>query len=257
MTLRSLRILLGLVLASLLDRPASGTPWTEESLVLPPYLESVVLDVFSEEREVSVEFFPPDAPGRPLAAGTEGLEEIRLGQVLRTLILRRPAPGRWILRTSHPTTRVKVLTQQFFPRGMLLEPAGGEPLRQHDQVHVTYMVTDENGTPLVELPGYPLSAEVVLVQPGDERIALTMERQQQGDPGVFRTRQRVVCDLTGQYGIEVVLTTRDLTGRKVKILEDRWSGFSVRPLKLQEQSAIAKPSGDQRVPFWRKGLAAH
>lgn len=231
MALRCQRILLGLTLASLLGGLAGGKLWTEESLVLPPYLESVVLDVFSDEREVFVEVSPPDAPDRPLAAGMAGVEEIRLGQVLRTLIIRRPAPGRWIIRKSHPATRAKILSQRFFPRGVLVEPAGGEPLRQHDQIFVVYRVMDENGSPLQELPGYPLSAKLVLVQPEGRRLALAMERHPQGSPGIFRTRQRVECNLSGRYGAEVVLTTRDLAGRKVKVFQDRWSGFWVGPAK--------------------------
>ncbi|HEX7181353.1 MAG TPA: hypothetical protein VF756_05880 [Thermoanaerobaculia bacterium] len=231
MKVQCLRFLLGLVLASLLGGLAGGTPQAEESLVFPPYLESVVLDVFSDERKAAVEVFPPDAPHQPLAAGTAGVEEIRLGQVLHTLIIRRPAPGRWTFRKSRPTTRVKIQSQQFFPRGVLVAPASGEPLQQYDQVHVAYQVTDENGAPLRELPRYPLTAEVVLVQPGGDRVVLAMERQTQGDPGVFRTLQRVMCDLPGRYGIEVALTTPDLTGRKVKVLQDRWSGFWVGAAK--------------------------
>lgn len=226
MKLCCLGILLGLVLASLLDGAADGTPRAEETLVLPPYLESVVLDVFSDEREVAVEVFAPDAPDRPLTAGMARMEEIRLGQILRSLIIRRPAPGRWIIRKPHPATRVKILAQQFFPRGELLEPTGGKPPRQYDRVFVAYEVTDENGSPLEELPGYPLSAEVVLVQPGGHRLALAMERHPQR-PGVFRSRQKAACKLPGRYRTEVVLTTRDLAGREVRVFQDRWSGFSV------------------------------
>ena len=219
MTLRCQRVLLGVVLASLLGGPTCGTPRAEESLVLPPYLESVVLDVLSDDREAAVEVFPPDAD-QPLS----GVEEVRFGKTLRTLILRGPAPGRWVFRR---TTRVKVRSQQFSPRGMLVEPAGGEPLRQHDQVYVAYQVTDENGSPFAELPGYPLSAELVLVQPGGRRLSLALERQPRGN-GIFRTPHRVECKLPGRYGTEVLLTTRDLAGRRVKVLQDRWSGFRVR-----------------------------
>lgn len=219
--------LLACVLASVHGSRPEGTGEVVEALVLPPYLESVVLDMFSEDREVAVEIFAPDAPGRPLTAAVEGVEEVRLGKILRTLIIRRPAPGRWIFRKPRPETRVKILSQQFFPRGALLEPAGGEAL-QHDRVFIAYRVMDENGSPLKELPGYPLSAEAFLVQPSGRRLSLAMERRPELGPGVFCTREKIACNLPGRYWTEVVLTTRDLTGRKVKVLQDRWSGFSVR-----------------------------
>lgn len=208
---------------------------TVEALVLPPYLESVVFDLFSEGRETAVEVFAPDSPDRPLAAGVDGVEEIRVGEILRTLIVRRPAPGRWLFRKPRPESRVKIRSQQFFPRGALVEPAGGEPVRQDDQVLVAYRVTDENGAPLEELPGYPLSAEVVLVGPQGLRLSLGMERQPQRGPGVFRTRRRAPCNLPGRYWTEVVLTARDLTGQKVRVLQDRWSGFSVRPSAVPQK----------------------
>ncbi|HYO12482.1 MAG TPA: hypothetical protein VE685_04715 [Thermoanaerobaculia bacterium] len=224
-----------------------------ETLVFPPYLDSVVLDLFSEQGEIGVDIFAPDAPHRPLTAAVEGVEEIRLGQSLRTVIIERPQPGRWVFRKPRPKTRVRILSQQFFPRGALLQPRGGETLRQHDHVFITYQVMDDNGSPLRELPGYPLAVEISLVRPGGHRLSLDMERRPELGSGVFRTPERIECSLPGRYWTEVVLTTRDLTGRKVKVLQDRWSGFSVRaagprhlrrvPVSFLANPAAWRPSG--------------
>lgn len=210
-----------------------------ETLVFPPYLDSVVLDLFSEQGEIGVDIFAPDAPDRPLTEAVEGVEEIRLGQSLRTVIIERPQPGRWVFRKPRPETRVGIVAQRFFPRGALLQPGSGERLRQHDQTFITYQVTDDDGAPLRELPGYPLSAEMFLVRPGGRRLSLAVERRPELGPGVFRTREKIECGLPGRYWTEVVLTTRDLTDRKVKVLQDRWSGFSVSSCRPATPPACA------------------
>lgn len=229
MTVLRPAILLGFFLAFIAAGPAGRMGKEMESLILPPYLESVVFDLFSEDPGAAVEVFAPGDLHHPLTPGAAGVEEIRLGNTLKTLSVRRPAPGRWIFRKSRPGTRVKILSQQFLPRGVLLEPAGGEPLRQHDRVFLTYRVTDAEGSPLQELPGYPLSAQLVLVHPNGLRRPLVMKLHPELGPGVFRTREKIECKLSGRYWTEVVITAQDLSGRTVRVLQDRWSGFSVLP----------------------------
>ncbi len=222
-------ILQGLVLAFLLAGAAGRRSQETESLILPPYLESVVFDLFNDEPGAAVEVFAPSDLRHPLTLGVAGVEEIRLGSVLKTLIVRRPAPGRWNFRKS-PGTRVRILSQQFLPRGGLLEPASGQLLRQHDWVFLTYRVTGDDGSPFQELTEYPLTAHAVLIQPNGLRRSLVLEHLPWMGPGVFRTRERTECPLAGRYWTEVSLTTRDLDGRAVTLLHDRWSGFSVRPV---------------------------
>lgn len=227
MTILRPAVLLGLVLA-LASAGRSGE--AKASIILPPYLESVVFDVFTEEPAASVQVFSPGDLRHPLTPGAGGVEEIRLGNALKTLTVRRPAPGQWIIRQSHRGTAVRILSQQFLPRGLLVEPKEGEPVPQHERAFIVYRVMDENGSPLEELPGYPLVARLVLVQPDGRRLPLAMKRLSQKDPGVFRTRDRIECSLPGRYWTEVVLTTRDLAGKPVTVLQDRWSGFTVRPV---------------------------
>ena len=232
--MRALRpaVLLGALLAFIPGGRADERDQKMKALILPPYLESVVFDVFSEAPDAAVEVFAPDDPRRPLLPGAAGMEEIRLGRVLKTLVIRRPAPGRWTFRASHPGIQVRILSQPFFPRGALLEPASGGAAHQGDRIFIAYGVTDANGLPLQDLSGYPLTARLVLLQPnGLRRPPLILQRQPELGPGVFRTRERIECPQPGRYWTEVVLTTRDLAGRTVKVLEDRWSGFSVRPAK--------------------------
>ena len=86
---------------------------------------------------------------------------------------------------------------------------------------------DENGSPLAELPGYPLSVQAVLIQPGGQRRPMALERRPPLGPGVLQSREKAECPRAGRYWTELTLTTRDLNGRTVKLFQDRWSGFSV------------------------------
>ncbi|HVF59369.1 MAG TPA: vWA domain-containing protein [Thermoanaerobaculia bacterium] len=210
-----------------------------ETVVLPPYLELVVFDIVAGSSGGEVEIFTPDAPHRPLLAGASGVEEVRLGRFLRTVAVRRPAMGRWLFRKPHPGARVKVLSQQFFPRGMLLEPGSERRIRQHGRISLAYRLIDRGGSPLREIPGYPLSLSLSLVRPDGRRSALPMRRRA---PGVFRSRQEAVCDLSGRYWTEAEIVTRDLEDRRVEVFRDHWSGFAVhRASRIDCRVTVPRP----------------
>jgi hypothetical protein len=233
MTPRALRwpvpLLLGVLLGFLFPfaRPGVETE-SGTSFVLPPYLDILVLDLLGERHGSGVEILPPGSPVRPLTVGLEEMEEIWLGESILTIALHRPVPGRWTFRTGYPA-QIKVLSQRFFPRGTLVEPAVEELLHQNDRISVAYRLLDGEGAPLRELPGYPLSPKVILIRPDGRRDRLAMERRPDLGEGVFRARELSACDLPGRYWTEVVVATRDLAGRTVTVFRDRWSGFSVEP----------------------------
>ena len=195
-----------------------------ETVVLPPYLELVVFDVVGGASGKEVEIFAPGTPHRPLLAGARGVEEVRLGRLIRTVAVRRPSMGRWSFHKPDAEARVKVLSQQFFPRGMLLEPGSDRRVRQHGRISLAYRLIDREGSPLREIPGYPLMLGLSLVRPDGQRSALPMRRRALG---VFRSRQEAVCDLSGRYWTEAEIVTRDLEDRRVEVFRDHWSGFAV------------------------------
>jgi VWA domain-containing protein len=207
------------------SRPAAGEV-SLETLVVPPYLDLVVFDVLHGPRAAKVDIFAPDTLG-PLTAGAQGVEQIQVGETLWTVVVRRPAPGLWRFRKLRPDARVKILAQQFFPRGLLVEPNADELLRQFDPVAIGYKIVDGDGLPLREIPGYPLSLELSLRKPDGQRAALAMERQPNRDAILFRTREASECDLAGRYWTELQIITRDLAARRLEVFRDRWSGFSV------------------------------
>jgi len=68
-------------------------------------------------------------------------------------VVRRPRAGAWTFTKSDPTARVRVLSQQFFPRGTLVEPTAARPVSQHAKVTIGYRLDDDAGRPLRELDG--------------------------------------------------------------------------------------------------------
>jgi von Willebrand factor type A domain len=239
------------------SRPATAGDQRLETLVLPPYLDLVVFDILRGPRSAEVAVFAPDA-FRPLTAEAQGVEQIRMGETLWTFVVRRPAPGLWTFRKSHADAHVKILSQQFFPRGVLVGPDAAKQLRQYDRVDVAYRIVDSNGRPLREIPGYPLSLEVSLRKPDGHRDALVLERQPAAT--FFKTRELTECGLAGRYWTEVLITTKDLADRRVEVFRDHWSGFSVAAASRIDCRVMAPQLGKpilRRRLLWAQPVATH
>ncbi|HYN19923.1 MAG TPA: vWA domain-containing protein, partial [Thermoanaerobaculia bacterium] len=238
--------------------PAGAEEKRVEIIILPPYLDLVVFDIFRGPGRAEVAVFAPDTL-RPLTSEVEGVEEVRLGEIFQTVVVRHPMPGQWTFRKSNPDSRVKVFSQQFFPRGILVDPTAAKALRQYDRIAVAYRVIDGNGLPLKELPGYPLSLEVSLVKPDGGRDTLGMKRQPELGPAVFRTRKEAECHLAGRYWTEVLVTTKDLNDQRVKVFQDHWSGFLVAAASRIDCRVTAPGFGEpmllQRWILWAQPVA--
>jgi von Willebrand factor type A domain len=199
-----------------------------DTLFVPPYLDLVVFDIFRPSAAVAVEVFPPGS-ATPIRAGTGGIESVPLGDVLTTLAVPRPAAGEWTIRKSGGDARVRILSQQFFPRGTLLHPSPTRAPRQCDRVPLVYRVVDGSGRPFEELRNYTLALEVTLARPGATSMTVAMERDLAAGAGGFRSVADVACDLAGRYWTDVRITTLEPNGRRLDVFRDRWSGFSVMP----------------------------
>ena len=207
-----------LVMGMLLAAESGG----KDLLIVPPYLDVMVLDVFSASADARVEIFPP---GRttPLRSGTDGVERLGIGQEMSTLTVPRPQPGVWIVRKTRPDTRVRIASHLFFPRGVLVEPSLRQKLGQHDRLSLVYRLLDREGKVLIEPPGYELSLALSLVRPDGLAQRLLMTR---GSGAEFRSPP-VDLSLPGHYWTDVRVTTFDAEKRPLEVLRDRWSGFTV------------------------------
>lgn len=225
------------VLATILGQPSaeSHTTTTDdetaEVLVVPPYLDVIVFDILSQNAPVEqVAIYAPDAL-RPLDRARSGIDEVRLGNTLSSVTIRRPAPGAWMFRVPERRVQVKVFSQQFFPRGTLVKPLAADPPRQHDDVEIAYRVIDSTGAPLRELAEYPLSLTLSLIAPDGKHVATDMKRRSDLGPATFGAAAPATCRLAGRYWTSVQIATRDLGRKEVVIFHDQWSGFMVTPAR--------------------------
>jgi hypothetical protein len=199
-----------------------------QELVIPPYLELVVFDIFHGARNSGVTIFPPDVL-RPLQIGAEGVDELRTGARSSTIAVQRPLPGRWTFVKSDVRARVRICVRHFTPRGMLTLSPVRDVLVQRDHVALTYQLFDARGRPLRELTGYPLALTLSLLKPKGGRETVAMYRDSGASSVVFRSRAPLLCDQAGQYWTRVHVDSFDVTGRATEIFQDHWSGFSVIP----------------------------
>jgi len=204
-----------------------------ETIMLPPYLDFVVFDIIRGAGGDDVLVFAPRAR-QPVTAATTGVHLASLGAVMSTVFVNRPAPGAWTFQKSAADARVRVFSQQFFPRGVLIAPTPAEPLWQHDRVAVAYRVIDRNGRPLDEIAGYPLTLDLRLVTPEGRQIEAAMQRRPELGTAVFAAATAVACSVAGRYWTEVRVATRDDRQQQVEVFLDRWSGFSVADAILVE-----------------------
>ncbi|HEY0373098.1 MAG TPA: vWA domain-containing protein [Thermoanaerobaculia bacterium] len=223
-----------------------------DSIVVPPYLEVIVFDVFRSAAGTSVEIVPPHG-ARGIHKGAAGVEEARMGDVLTTLVVARPEPGHWLIRKSRGDSRVRVRSQQFFPRGVLLLPDDDEVIAS-DRVRIAYRVLDGADRPIRELPGYPLSLRLTLTGPGGSKAAVPMTRDSDFAPATFHSADGANCTKPGRYWTDAHVMTMDAERRPLEVFRDRWSGFTVTapataPLNATAATALPKIA-PSRLPVW-------
>jgi len=229
------RVVTGMIGTRSTQRELAGA---SETVILPPYLDLAVFDVFGGSASQKVAIFAPGS-SVPLPSQASEIEDVGVGEALSTVIVRRPAPGAWTFRKSDPAARVTLLSQQFFPRGLLVEPVRSPAARQHDDVTIRYRLDDGNGRPLQEVAGYPLFVDVSLSRPDGERLVLPMVRDAKPSTAIYRSTATTRCDVPGRYWTEVRVTTADSDGNPVRVFEDRWSGFAVEPADRVDGYTVA------------------
>jgi hypothetical protein len=209
----------------------------DEVLVVPPYLETVVFDIFRASPDATVDVFPPGS-STPIRGGAGGVESIHVGDVLATLVVPQPIPGEWVIRKSHADARVRILSQQFFPRGLLVEPSAEEPPQQHDSIALAYHVLDSSGRLIEELRGYTFALDLTLTKPDGVSAVMAMQRPSAGT-AIFRSTSKAQCDLPGRYWTDVRISVIGGDGRRFDVFRDRWSGFSVAPAAAIDRRSSA------------------
>ncbi len=226
-----------------------------DNVVIPPYLESVVFDIFRVDPGVKVDIFSQERPGTPLSAKDKHVTVTRIGRTIQSVAVKNPQPGSWRIRKSRPNARVDVYTQRFFPRGKLVYPTKDQSLRQFQKIPVKYRVEDGDGKPIRELPGYPLTLELSLVKPDKSRIQMKMRKSlktaEKPGNGIYETEGEILCNQAGAYKAEIVIATKDLKNRGVTLFRDQWSGFTVQGAR-QITGRLISPQPLEHIPLYRE-----
>jgi hypothetical protein len=226
-----------------------GKPVYEDP-VIPPYLESLVFDIFRENPEIIVKIFPADRVDQPLSPKDEGVDFVNVGRTIQTVTVKNPVPGQWRIEKTDKKGKVDIYMQSFFPRGKLLHPNPDKPIKQFEKVIVKYRVEDGNQQPLKELTGYPLTLELTLVKPDGSRVEIGMEKSTDAaEKSVFKTIESVECDLKGDYQTEVLIATKDIKNRQVSLFRDQWSKFQVEGASLINCNLISPKPFENIPPF--------
>ena len=233
--------------------PSKSRPGVDH-IVVPPYLDLIVFDAFRTPSSAKIEIFPPHGD-RAIGGAADGVEVVQLGDVLQTLAVSRPAPGEWIIRKSHPDAHVRIRSQQFFPRGVLLEPNRTTAAR--NDVRIVYRVLGDDARPLGELPEYPLSLDVTLAAPDGRKQSMALERDASSGGAVFRANEDARCMALGRYWADVRVHTADAAGNRIEVFRDRWSGFTVTAGRAPvEANAVTTAPPVQRTPVWLMAMIA-
>lgn len=241
------------VVNDILGTPAQHIPPDMyDNVVIPPYLESVVFDIFRDNPQVEVQIFPADHPDKPLSSESQHVSFVRVGRTIKSVTVTNPKPGIWKISKSHENAQVDVYFQRFFPRGILLHPNPEVAVRQFEKLVVKYCVEDGDHNPIEELPGYPLTLELSLVKPDGARMQMEMKKSpdpSEKEKSVFKTTGEIVCDLPGTYKTEVVIGTKDLSNKPVTLFRDQWSKFQVEGANLIEGKLITPKPLENIPPF--------
>lgn len=215
-----------LVLAVSACRDDDGAaPRHTTRVAVAPYLEQAVFDLEGAEGE-AVEVVPAGVPV-PRGLGDFGSGRIRWSAQRTTLVVRRPEPGWWQFTTATSALRVQVREVKSYLSGRLREPRGRVAPRA--ECRVIYEVEDSLGDPFEPLAETPLEVAASLSSPseGEAAKALTLEPRPELGGAVFATAHPIPCTLSGRYWLDVLVSTRDPSGRRVVLFRDVTAGFVV------------------------------
>jgi hypothetical protein len=243
----AVRSLLGDLLG-VLSEPARPTADPRvHTLVLPPYLETVVFDI-AGAGDGEVEILPPETPSVQMPPVR--LQEVRLGRSLRVTTVHRPPPGRWRFRTTLPQAQVAISAREFFPRGVLLRPRDADTPRQFSSARIVYEIVDRNGRPLIEHPSYPLRVELAWTAFDIGEELHVLQRRPGAARTIFTTKVALLLDRSGRYWTPMTVTVEDVDRQRTTVFHDRWSGFSVAEAERIECSMLS-PRMNERLPIHR------
>ena len=223
---------------------------TEKKLLIPPYIEKVVISVRKNRKvkDQSLEILKPD--GKPLEHGSK--LKISTGTGIKIYTVPEPDPGEWSLKIS-PSGKVRSSKITFPQHSRLKKPQSLHPMGEPIQIITSF--TKSDGTPVVPLSHYPFSFAVSVKTPDGTELKpkLVEEKESRRDSTAqqrqSRTKQEDIYEITFEVNVGSFLKTGNFT------LMKNTAKIEVRPIvyfksivpSLERPYSIYHP-----VFFWRK-----
>lgn len=166
----------------------------------PPYLRRIAFNVNFATPRSPITISDPDGNAIPLSAGGASSSP---GTTARFQV-EDPKPGTYRI-TKDPTRSYRVSAEEFSPIIKRLSPAGTANV--DSETRVLFQVTDSMGTPLTMMPGWPITASVVVTAPSGSRGA-PIPASFEGD-GKFQIKWKPTELGTYKVKLQGIITLKD------------------------------------------------
>jgi hypothetical protein len=213
----------------------------------PPYIQRIIFNVNFGTPRSSITINDPDGNSIPLSAGGAASNP---GTTARFQV-EGPKPGVYRI-SKDPTRSYHVSVEEFSPNIKRLSPAGAVSL--DSETKLRFQVTDNNGIPVVILPGSPVKASVVVTSSSPAQTTQEVAASFEGD-GKFQAKWKPTQ--LGVYTIklkgEITLkngSSYDVFNASAHSYDDKVTVSRLNPYWLRLNTP--DPAGTLRLWPWNK-----
>ena len=194
---------------------------------IDPYLEKVTFSVLKENPEVEFSLIRGDGekvrPEDPDVTYSSG-------RLFEIYAISEPAPGMWKYTITKGRGRVEVGRALIRVEAKLLQPLSPHPQGKTMALLASFRKRD--GSPIKELPAYPLWMGARVMRPRGGEVLVQFEKIKEG---LYRGKDIVHYDEAGQYLVTLTVKAGTL------ILPELQFPIEVKPLPYLE---VVSPKGD-------------
>lgn len=178
----------------------------ELAFYVPPYMARLEFHVFPEGPGLELEVRKPD--GELLKAGPKTI--VNTFEKYSIMTVFDPPHGEWEYRVTGQG-KVKIFRNPIPLRMQLVSPERNHPLEKRMDIIASFLEPD--GTPIEEVPGYPMRFSGFVTRPDGEKCLISFERS---EDGIFlgRANPPLAADMPGNYQARLVVEAASVrTGR--------------------------------------------
>jgi len=222
---------------------------SEKKILIPPYIEKVVISVKKERKVKDQKLEIIDPKGEILKEG--GRLRSSSGPGMNLYVVVEPVPGEWTLKLS-PSGKVRV-KQDFLPTKLQVKrPVSIHPLGEPIEIVSSFSKSD--GTPVIPLPRYPLSFSLH-VKDSDGNTFQPKLLEDKEIEGLYRTTEKIPTRKEGMYEIVIEVNVGAFLKTGNFTLSKNTIPIEVKPIvyfKTIQPSIKKNHSIYQPILFWKQ-----